>query len=73
MDLPSTPLHLTIIVSQDLARCYAGAAGAFKNHRSQPCRREVDEILNASLFMIYPALDSAFKNRKRVEKIKHIA
>ncbi len=31
------------------------------------CRREVDEILNASLFMIYPVLDSAFKNRKRVE------
>lgn len=37
------------------------------------CRREVDEILNASLFMIYPVLDSAFKNRKRVEKIKHVA
>ncbi len=37
------------------------------------CRREVDEILNASLFMIYPDLDSAFKNRKRVEKIKHVA
>lgn len=36
MDLPSMPLHLTIIVSQDLARCYAGAAGVFKNHRSQP-------------------------------------
>ncbi|ENT2452836.1 antiterminator, partial [Escherichia coli] len=24
-------------------------------------------------FMIYPILDSAFKNRKRVEKIKHVA
>ncbi|HFL4058449.1 TPA: antiterminator, partial [Escherichia coli] len=35
--------------------------------------REVDEILNASLFMIYPVLDGAFKNRKRVEKIKHVA
>ena len=29
-DLPSTPLHLTIIASQDLARCYAGAAGVSK-------------------------------------------
>lgn len=41
----STPLHLTIIASQDLARCYAVAAGAFKNHRSQP----VDGKLTKSL------------------------
>ncbi len=37
------------------------------------CRREVDEILKASLFMIFPALDFAFKMRKKVGKIKHVA
>ncbi len=37
------------------------------------CRREVDEILNASLFVLYAPLERAFKMRKRVEKIKRVA
>lgn len=37
------------------------------------CRREVDEILRASLFVLYSPLECAFKNRKRVDKIKIIA
>ncbi|HBH6867695.1 TPA: antiterminator [Serratia marcescens] len=37
------------------------------------CRREVDEILNASLFALHAPLERAFKIRKRVEKIKRVA
>lgn len=37
------------------------------------CRREVDEILDASLYMVYNPLVSAFNNRKRVGKIKKVA
>ncbi|MBD2791744.1 antiterminator Q family protein [Xenorhabdus szentirmaii] len=37
------------------------------------CRREVDEILNASVYLLYQPLQNAFKTRKRVEKIKKIA
>ena len=37
------------------------------------CRREVDEILNASMFVLYAPLERAFKMRKRVEKIKRVA
>lgn len=37
------------------------------------CRREVDEILNASLFLLYQPMVNAFNNRKRVDKIKHVA
>ena len=37
------------------------------------CRREVDEILNASLFMLYQPRVNAFTSRKRVEKIRHVA
>ncbi|RJK66686.1 antiterminator [Serratia marcescens] len=37
------------------------------------CRREVDEILNASLFVLHAPLERAFKMRKRVEKIKKVA
>lgn len=37
------------------------------------CRREVDERLNASLFVLYAPLERAFKMRKRVEKIKRVA
>ncbi|QIU92132.1 antiterminator Q family protein [Yokenella regensburgei] len=37
------------------------------------CRREVDEILKASLFVLYTPLERAFKMRKRVDKIKRVA
>lgn len=37
------------------------------------CRREVDEILNASLFLLYQPMVNAFNSRKRVDKIKHVA
>lgn len=37
------------------------------------CRREVDEILKATLFVLYNPLDNAFKCRKRVYKVKHVA
>ncbi|WP_130834323.1 antiterminator Q family protein [[Erwinia] mediterraneensis] len=37
------------------------------------CRREVDEILNASLYLLYNPLLSAFNNRKRVVKIRKVA
>ncbi|EOI9098453.1 antiterminator Q family protein [Cronobacter sakazakii] len=37
------------------------------------CRREVDDILKASLFILYNPLEYAFKTRKRVEKVKRVA
>lgn len=37
------------------------------------CRREVKSILDASRFILYEPLRNAFNNRKRVEKIKHVA
>ncbi|ELY4440263.1 antiterminator [Cronobacter dublinensis] len=37
------------------------------------CRREVDDILKASLFILYNPLEHAFKTRKRVEKVKRVA
>lgn len=37
------------------------------------CRREVDEILNASLYLLYNPLLSAFNDRKRVVKIRKVA
>lgn len=37
------------------------------------CRNEVDEILNASLFLLYQPLQNAFNDRKRVSKVKHSA
>ncbi|EOW6512978.1 antiterminator Q family protein [Cronobacter malonaticus] len=37
------------------------------------CRREVDDILKASLFILYNQLEHAFKTRKRVEKVKRVA
>jgi hypothetical protein len=39
----------------------------------ETCRKEVAQILNASLFILYEPLQNAFKSRKRVEKIKHVA
>lgn len=37
------------------------------------CRREVDEILKASLWMIYQPLYNAFISRKPVAKLKKVA
>ena len=37
------------------------------------CRREVREILEASRYMLFQPLQSAFSGRKRVAKVKHIA
>lgn len=37
------------------------------------CRNEIDEILKATLWILYAPLDLAFKNRKRVDKIQKIA
>lgn len=37
------------------------------------CRREVDDILNASLYLIHTPLLNAFNSRKRVEKIRKVA
>ncbi|ECC9432869.1 antiterminator [Salmonella enterica subsp. enterica] len=36
------------------------------------CRNEIDEILKASLFVLYQPMQDAFKSRKRVEKVKHV-
>lgn len=36
------------------------------------CRREVDEILNAALWVLYQPLLNAFKSRKRVAKVKKV-
>ncbi|WP_426576701.1 antiterminator Q family protein [Xenorhabdus stockiae] len=41
------------------------------SHRT--CRREVDDILKASIYLLYQPLKNAFNSRKRVEKIKKIA
>lgn len=37
------------------------------------CRREVDEILDASLWMLYQPMQHAFISRKRVGKVKKVA
>ncbi len=37
------------------------------------CRNEIDDILKASLFVLYQPMQNAFKMRKRVEKVKHVA
>ena len=36
------------------------------------CRNEIDQILGASLFMIYQPLQNAFISRKRVAKVSHV-
>ena len=37
------------------------------------CRREVDDILNAAMFLIHDPLLNAFNSRKRVVKIRKVA
>lgn len=44
----------------------------FKRPSLSTCRREVEEILNASLFMIHNPLKLAFNSRKRVGKIQKL-
>ncbi|WP_299996873.1 antiterminator Q family protein [uncultured Cedecea sp.] len=39
----------------------------------ETCRKEVAQIIDASLYLLYFPLEIAFKNRKRVGKIKHVA
>jgi len=39
----------------------------------ETCRKEVAQIINASLFILYQPMQNAFNSRKRVEKIKHVA
>ncbi|HHT3970592.1 TPA: antiterminator Q family protein [Citrobacter freundii] len=55
-------------------RKMAGRSGeAWRRPSLSTCRNEVDEILRASLFVLYQPMQDAFKNRKRVDKVKHIA
>lgn len=37
------------------------------------CRNEIDDILNASLWLIFTPLQKAFNDRKRVGKVQHCA
>lgn len=39
----------------------------------ETCRKEVSQIINASLYILYNPLHHAFKSRKRVGKIRHVA
>lgn len=50
-----------------------GGGERFARPSLSTCRREVDEILNASLYVLYVPLERAFKNRKRVDKVKRVA
>ncbi len=49
------------------------SGGRLKKPSHRTCRREVDEILSASVYMLYQPLKNAFKIRKRVSKVKKIA
>ncbi|WP_387693130.1 antiterminator Q family protein [Photorhabdus sp. RM71S] len=49
------------------------SGGRLKKPSRGTCRREVDEILNASTYLLYQPLKNVFNSRKRVEKIKKIA
>ncbi|RKS59527.1 MULTISPECIES: antiterminator Q family protein [Photorhabdus] len=48
------------------------SGGRLKKPSRGTCRREVDEILNASTYLLYQPLKNALNSRKRVEKIKKI-
>lgn len=39
----------------------------------ETCRKEVAQIINASLYILYTPMQNAFNSRKRVQKIKHVA
>ncbi|MDC9624074.1 antiterminator Q family protein [Xenorhabdus sp. XENO-7] len=49
------------------------SGGRLKKPSHRTCRREVDDILSASIYLLYQPLQNAFKKRKRVEKIKKVA
>ncbi|NHB94744.1 antiterminator Q family protein [Photorhabdus cinerea] len=49
------------------------SGGRLKKPSHRTCRREVDEILSASVYMLYLPLKNAFKIRKRVSKVKKVA
>lgn len=55
-------------------RKMAGRSGeGWRRPSLATCRNEIDDILKASLFVLYQPMQDAFKSRKRVEKVKHIA
>ncbi len=55
-------------------RKMSGRGGeSFRRPSMITCRREVDEILNASLFLIHDPLLKAFNERKKVGKIRKVA
>ncbi|WP_342221232.1 antiterminator Q family protein [Candidatus Fukatsuia endosymbiont of Tuberolachnus salignus] len=45
----------------------------FKTPSLATCRREIDQILEESLYLLHPSIEQAFKSRKRVDKIKKVA
>lgn len=49
------------------------AKGKIRKPSLATCRREVDEILNASLFLLLTPLQKAFNDRKRVVKLQRVA
>lgn len=49
------------------------ASGKIRRPSMTTCRREVDEILTASVCLIYFPLAKAISERKRVEKIRQVA
>ncbi|WP_286870848.1 antiterminator Q family protein [Pantoea sp. UBA5035] len=49
------------------------AEGKIRRPSMATCRREVDEILNASLYLLYGPLLKAFNDRKRVVKLQKVA
>lgn len=49
------------------------AEGKIRRPSMATCRREVDEILNASLYLLYGPLLKAFNERKRVVKLQKVA
>ncbi|PHM37166.1 antiterminator Q family protein [Xenorhabdus innexi] len=54
-------------------RMMTRSGGRLRKPSRGTCRREVDEILAASVYLLYQPLQNAFNSRKRVEKIKKIA
>lgn len=55
-------------------RKMAGRSGeGWRKPSLATCRNEIDDILKASLFVLHQPMQDAFKMRKRVEKIRHVA
>ncbi|MBE8597886.1 antiterminator Q family protein [Xenorhabdus sp. BG5] len=57
----------------DSRKMMTRSGGRLKKPSLRTCRREVDEILNASVYLLYQPLKNAFNSRKPVAKIKNIA